>query len=478
MKKKHSNLFLFTGLLVVLTCVAMAYANRTGQSVSGQAGPNVAAVSAADGPVEISGRLTQDTVYSGGDGKVALSLALRAQEQVAPDQGDRRNADLVVVLDQSGSMEGQKLHDARQAILNLLGCLSDRDRFALIAYADEVRVLQPLAPLSDANRRKLSAAADNIFAGGGTNLGAGLKQGIELLSRRSDSTNSGKVILISDGIANQGIIEPSALGRMASAATEQAFCVSTVGVGDDFNEQLMAAIADRGSGHYHYLENPSLFAAVFEKEFSNAKAVAAASVKITVPLAEGVTLAEASGYPVRFENGVAMVFPGDLLSGRTKKLFLTLQVPAEAKREFEITGIAVDYRSRNRDYRTVLPEAFRIACVDDPLKAFASIDRHEWEEQVVFDDFNRLKEEVAKDIKTGDKRQALEKIEAYRIEKEAVNQAVQSVGVARNLENEVEKLREVVADTFDGEAGEVARKQKRNAKSLQFEGYSGRRATK
>ena len=375
-------------------------------------------------------------------------------------------------------MEGQKLNDARLAILNLLGRLSDQDRFALVTYAGEVRVHQALAPLTDANRSALSAVANGIFAGGGTNLGAGLKQGIDLLSQRSESANSGKVILISDGIANQGIVEPSALGRMASVATEHAFSVSTVGVGADFNEQLMAAIADRGSGHYHYLENPSAFAAVFEKEFSNAKAVAAASVKIIVPLAEGVTLVEASGYPVRLENGAAVVFPGDLLSGRTKKLFLTLQVPVGAKREFELSGIAVDYRSQNRDYRTALPQAFRIACVEDPQKAFASIDKHEWEQKVVSDDFNRLKEEVAKDIKTGDKRQALERIEAYRAEKEAVNQAVQSADVTRNLENEVGKLRETVDDTFDGEAGEVARKQKRNAKSLQFEGYSGRRANK
>ena len=477
MKKKQTNLYLFVGLLAVLTCVAMAYANRSGRNVSGQTGPKTDAVFATDGPVEMSGRLTQGTVTTGGDGKVGLSLTLRAEEQVAPNPEDRLHADLVVVLDRSGSMEGQKLHDARLAILNLLGSLSDQDRFALVTYADEVRVHQSLVPLDDANRSRVSAAANGIFAGGGTNLGAGLKQGIDLLARRSNFANSGKVILISDGIANQGIVAPSALGRMASVATEQAFSISTAGVGADFNEQLMAAIADRGSGHYHYLENPSAFAAVFEKEFSNAKAVAAASVKVSVPLADGITLVEASGYPVRFEDGAAVVFPGDLLSGRTKKLFLTLQVPAGAKREFEISGIAVDYRSRNRDCRAVLPEAFRIACVDDPNEAFASIDKHEWEEKVVSDDFNRLKEEVAQDIKTGDKRQALEKIEAYRVEKEAVNQAVQSANVARNLENEVEKLREVVADTFDGKADEVARKQKKNAKSLQYEGYSGRRAT-
>ncbi len=476
MKKTSRNALILVGVLIALTCVAMAWANRPGLIGSGGADPVIDPVTAADGLVSVSGKLTQDKVFSGGDGRVGLSLDLRAEDVIRPEIEDRRRADLVIVLDRSGSMQGRKLNDARQAVLTLLEHLSEKDRFALVSYSDGVQTHASLNLMTAGNRSRLSALVRGISAGGGTNLGAGLRQGIDLLLSRGATENSGKVILISDGIANQGITAPEALGAMASIATEKAFSVSTIGVGSDFNELLMTAIADRGSGNYHYLENPAAFAAIFQKEFHQAMSVAASSVKVRIPLSDGVTLVDASGYPIRMEGRNAVFFPGDLLSGRTKKLFLTFRVPADAEREFVISGVSVEYRHENQAHRVSLPDPFTIACVQDQTEALSSIDKDEWEQKVIFDDFNRLKEEVARDIKTGNQRQALQKIEAYAAEKEAVNATVQAPGVARNLEKDVGKLRDVVSETFAGSADEVREKQKRRSKSLQFEGYSGRRS--
>jgi Ca-activated chloride channel family protein len=198
-------------------------------------------------------------------------------------------ADLVIVLDRSGSMEGEKLNDARQAVIRLLDQVSPEDRLALVTYSNGVQTQSGLVPMNDANRRQLTSAVAQVYAGGGTNLGGGLKRGIDLLMRAPRrAERQRKVILISDGLANQGITDPIALGRMASAAVEHRFSISTVGVGLDFNETLMTAIADQGAGHYHFLENPQTFARVFETELQATRHVAAADVTIRIPMESGV----------------------------------------------------------------------------------------------------------------------------------------------------------------------------------------------
>jgi Ca-activated chloride channel family protein len=125
----------------------------------------------------------------------------------------------------------------------------------------------------------------------------------------------------------------------------------------------------------------------------------------------------------------------------------------------------------------MISQPFRIACVKDHDEVFASIDKEEWEEKVLQDDYNRLREEVAADIKKGNKAQAMDRIDHYYHEQQTVNSVVGSGKVARSLEKDLDALRGVVKETFAGAPAEVAHKQKKNAKVLQYEGYSGRRTT-
>jgi Ca-activated chloride channel family protein len=116
-----------------------------------------------------------------------------------------------------------------------------------------------------------------------------------------------------------------------------------------------------------------------------------------------------------------------------------------------------------------------IACVNDRKRVISSIDKKSWTEQVINEDFNRLKQEVAADLKSGNKQQAIDRIEKYHDEKEAVNAVVGSQRIAENLDKDLKALSTFVEDTFQGAPGAVQEKQKTNAKALQYEGYRGRR---
>jgi len=474
MKRNSLKPLVLVGCLLTISCAALVYASKGGRLDFWS--PPI--VSAKSGIVTLSGNLTQDKVLYGGDGTAALALTLRADEVLDLDQGEANHVDMVIVLDRSGSMGGKKIEDARRAALNLLSNLTSADRFGLVTYSDTVQRQSNLVKVTAANRKRLEAILTSIPAGGATNLGAGLQEGIDLLLSARKMSNVGRVILISDGLANRGITDPVSLGNMATISMEREFAVSTVGVGADFNEHLMTYIADHGAGNYYYLENPKLFAEVFLKEFKITRAAAATSVEVRIPMDDGLTVVDASGYPIQVKNGQAVIQPGNLLSGQSKKLFLTLRVPTNKEQIFEIKGISARYRYEGDPYEVSLAEAFQLACVKDRQQVYGSINRNEWEEKVLKDDFNKLKEEVAAEIKKGKQEKALKRIDEYYQKQQSVNAVVASPRVATSLERDLEDLRGVVNETFQGEPQEVQIKQKKNSKSLQYEGYSGRRSKK
>jgi Ca-activated chloride channel family protein len=434
--------------------------------------------SSHDKRVTVTTEVVQDKVLKGADGRVTVSLNLAAARLPELDTPPTQAADLVIVLDRSGSMEGEKLNDARQAVIGLLDQVSPEDRLALVTYSNAVQTQSGLVLMDDANRRQLTSAVAQVYAGGGTNLGGGLKRGIDLLMRAPSSERQRKLILISDGLANHGITDPIALGRMASAAVEHRFSISTVGVGLDFNETLMTAIADQGAGHYHFLENPQTFARVFETELQATRHVAVADVTIRIPMESGVRLVGAGGYPIHHKKDTAVIHPGNLLSGQSRTLFLTFQVPTDVQREIALGQIQVTYQHDGRPYTVKASRPMTVACVTDPAAVMASIKKVSWADQVVQEEFSRLKEAVAADIRDGDKARAQSRIQAYKNRQEAINTVVGSGKVAKNLTTDLPALRQRVEETFTGAPAAVAEKKKQVSKSMQYDSYQQRRDKK
>ena len=456
--------------LAVLTVAVFAATGR-GKPPGHPPGPPLPAGGSA---ITFSGHLVQTHVLKGSPGQVGIELTLAAAAPAAAS-ADGRGIDFVVVLDRSGSMQGAKLEYARHSLQHLLGSLNADDRFALFSYSDLVQKQCDLLPVTDANRALMRAAVAGIDSSGATNLGAGLRAGIDLITAASRPGHPGRVILISDGLANRGVTDPSALAGMAATAAGREFAVSTVGVGADFNEFLMTQIADRGAGSYYYLENPSAFAEVFRRESVSAKSAAATGISVSIPLPAGVRVADAAGYPVSVAGDRAVFYPGSLRTGQTRRIFLTLQVPTETEAQFNLAGITARWLQDGVERESRLEQTFTIACVGDPERVAASIDRGRWEGKVLKEDYSRLKQEVASEIRSGRKDGAMNRISSYEREMKAMNSAVGSHAVEQNLENDLKELRDRVADSFSGPPAAAAEKQNSSAKALQYEGYSERR---
>ena len=127
-------------------------------------------------------------------------------------------------------------------------------------------------------------------------------------------------------------------------------------------------------------------------------------------------------------------------------------------------------------FREPLQKPFTVVWAQDESEVLSSIHKEAWEEKVLQEDYNRLKEEVAEDVKAGNENDAMQKIETYFQEKKELNDRVQSEQVDKNLKEDVEGLKSMVRETFQGSPSAVIQKQKSNAKSLQYEGYKERRS--
>ena len=219
-------------------------------------GKSIAAVKPAgepawqtQGKIKVRTGLSQTKVLQGSDGLVYLQIDLEAPESASTQTKQRRPTDFVVVLDHSGSMsDAKKMDYAHRAIESLVNQLRPDDRFALVVFDDTAETTIPLTSVTAENRSKTIQTIKEVQPDGSTNLGAGLLKGMEIITTARQSGNAHRLLLVSDGLANVGVINTEELSKMASQAVNGEYTISTIGVGLDFNENLLSAIADHGTG--------------------------------------------------------------------------------------------------------------------------------------------------------------------------------------------------------------------------------------
>jgi len=275
-----------------------------------------------EGLLTLTAALESTHVLRGQPGELALNLGLVARP--GDDSGARVPVDLALVLDRSGSMEGDKLLFAKQAAQQLVAQLRPGDRAAFISYASDVTVHTGLLPSSQANI--LGGAIWGITAEGSTNLDGGLSRALELLAPYASSGRAQRVILISDGEANVGRTTLEELSPVVASAAERGVSVTTVGVGLSFNEQLMMGIANSGVGNYHYVRDGQGLAGAFTREFERLARTVARNAVVDVTPAPGVVIADVVGHTFERSGDGVRIRVGDLFGGVQRKVLLRLRL--------------------------------------------------------------------------------------------------------------------------------------------------------
>ena len=278
----------------------------------------------------------RDVLLKGRPQEVVVKIDLSA---LADRQKHRRTPlNLAVVLDKSGSMTGAKLEKTKQAAWQLVNRLAPDDIFSLVVFSDEARVLVPAQRVGD--KEALKEKIDHIEADGSTALYAGVKAGARQMEEYLSSKRINRVILLSDGLANIGPSSPRDLRRLGRQLAESGMAVTTIGVGDDYNEDLMAGLAEASDANYYYVQDTEKLPAIFAKELGELLTVAAREIRIEVTCPDGVKPLGFIGRGEKFENQRASVNLNQFTLGKGRYLFLRCLV---TRPEPEVAHLKVSY---------------------------------------------------------------------------------------------------------------------------------------
>lgn len=255
-----------------------------------------------------------------------LYVEAKSDKYQAPDQ-QRASLNLSLVIDRSGSMSGDKIKYCKQAAKFVVDQLSSEDYLSLVIYDNEIIVLQPSVKVTD--KQLLKNKIDEIFDRGGTNLCGGMMKGFEQVEGNFKAGFVNRVLLMSDGLANEGITSTEQIQQKAATwQKEKGITISTFGVGTDYNEDLMQGIAESGMGNYYFIGDPEKIPAIFSKELNGLLNLVAKNMTLTIELPKEVQLNQVYGYKYEQIGNKVTVNFRDVFSEETKGVLLKLTVPA------------------------------------------------------------------------------------------------------------------------------------------------------
>lgn len=284
--------------------------------------------------MHVSAHLDIDLVAHETDENVTCLIQLVAPQTEATL--GRPGQTLMVVLDRSGSMMGQRLENAKAALRGLLERFAPQDRFGLVVFDNNAEVRVPLLPMSDHDLPSVIEVIDAIRPGGTTDLSAGyalgqreIRRALKATQEDSDVVDSATLILISDGHANAGERAPEILREQAfSTFARDAVTTTTIGLGLGYDEELLAAIADGGSGTHVFAQDADDLPGAIAQEIDGLldKSVLAATLRITGRDGLVDSVSTLQGLPSWNEGETVVLALGDLYAGEERTTLIRFDV--------------------------------------------------------------------------------------------------------------------------------------------------------
>lgn len=244
----------------------------------------------------------------------------------APDARKRPAVNLALVLDRSGSMSGDKIERAKEAAITAIRRLQPEDYISVVIYDHEVETLVPAQPAK--NIEWIESRIRGITSRGNTALFGGVSQGAAEIRKNLEGKFIHRILLLSDGLANVGPASPDDLGRLGASLLKEHVSVSTIGLGNDYNEDLMTKLSGQSDGNSYFAENSGDLPDIFAKELGDVLSVVASKVTLEVEFPEGVRPLRIIGREGRM-NGNRIEFTlNQLYGGQEKYALVEVEVPA------------------------------------------------------------------------------------------------------------------------------------------------------
>lgn len=255
-------------------------------------------------------------------------------------------ANFGLVLDRSGSMDGEKMDNLKEAVGYVADHLSDKDLVSVTIFDDQVESLIPNQPAK--NREEIKSKVARVIPRGGTQISDGLKTGMAEVKKGYSRDRVNRVLLLTDG---QTWDDEDACMKLADEAGKQGIAITSIGIGEEWNEKLLLQIAERSHGDSHWIQNPISILDVFRQEVEGMQSVAAVNLKVTARLSQGVkpvkvysTIPMITDVSKKAVSGQGVVVDLGSLDGKKgQAVLLEARVPSQKAGKFRLGIIEVTY---------------------------------------------------------------------------------------------------------------------------------------
>lgn len=263
--------------------------------------------------------------------------------------GARAPVALALAIDRSGSMEGKPIESVKTAVGLIVDQLTDADMLSIVTFGEHVETLMPASRVL--NRELIKQHVDKIRPKGTTNLFAGMATAAEQLLTAKAPEHLSRVLLLTDGEANEGIVEYHDIIAEARNLRARGMTITSIGLGIEYNEELMKGIAKNTRGNYYYIDAIDQIPEVFERELKGIFGTVATSVTLRLKLAEGVELGRVYGYEAAKGGRTVSVDLPDLASGEGLPVLVQLSLKPHPRARFRVAESELSFKYFGQDER-------------------------------------------------------------------------------------------------------------------------------
>lgn len=424
------------------------------------------AMAAPDRLITCKVELDQDVLPADQRQTAVVKVSLVAE--APPKEMKRPPVNLCIVLDHSGSMGGHKIEQAREAALEALSRLGEQDIFSLVVYNSSVETLIPAGRLKD--QRRARELIQGIRSSGGTALFGGVSQGAAELRKAMEDHAEGTVhrmILLSDGQANEGPSSPEDLGRLGASLQKEGISVTTVGLGTGYNEDLMTQLAQRSDGNTYFVENANDLARIFGAELGDVLSVVARDIRIIIECPKNVKPLRSIGREATIRGQRVELDLNQLYGNQERFLLLEVEVPpTPANTELPLMSAVIQYRNlfSELDENQTLALNAQFSRQEEEVKA--SVNR-EVKKEVLLNESALAKEQAIEYYEAGRKDEAVEILRQSQQRLIEVNASFDTPmeeleNEAVNLEQQSEQLDKVGLDVINRKVMRTEAEQTKN----------------
>jgi Ca-activated chloride channel homolog len=297
-------------------------------------------------------------VAQGVASELDVLIRISAPKIATTHLSERPSLNLGLVIDRSGSMSGERIDRAREAAGSIVERLQASDRVSVTVFDDEVQTIVP--SIAAAKKSPIQNAIAQIQTGGSTDLHAGWAEGGTQVASHMANYRLNRVMLLTDGHANCGVTSPKQICDHVRTLSQHGVSTTVLGIGDDYNEDLLASIASAAEGGLYHIDAPGKMRELFERELGRLSRTVGQVVRLGLEPQLGVAVQVLNDLELNKDGRLKL---GDLVVDEPLQVVARLSIPALAGGKHELCRFRVTWTDVATGNRQKLRVALQLPAV-------------------------------------------------------------------------------------------------------------------